>query len=55
MHSLCNSNGDDQQEDSLRDQDAAAVRAVVREAERKHFTWSAQLAGIASTASFQAK
>jgi hypothetical protein len=31
-----------------------AVRAVLKEAERKHFTWSALFAGIASTAFFQA-
>jgi hypothetical protein len=32
-----------------------AVRAVLREAEPKHFTWSALLAGIAGSADFQAK
>jgi hypothetical protein len=32
-----------------------AVRAVVREAERKNFTWSALFAAVADTALFQAK
>jgi len=32
-----------------------AVRAVLREAERRDFTWSALFAGIASTVIFQAK